>query len=51
MNPLYTLLLCFPAALALIACGCGAAVLWPSAAQPADHRIVGRRRLQRGSSM
>jgi hypothetical protein len=29
MQPLYTLLLCLPAALALIACACGVAVLWP----------------------
>jgi hypothetical protein len=50
MNPLYTILLCLPAALALIACGCGAAVLWPSAACPADHRTVGRRRLERMST-
>lgn len=30
MEPFYTLLICLPAALALIACGCGVAVLWPS---------------------
>src|SRR5262245_19432979 len=47
MRPLYTLLLCLPAALALIACGCGVAVLWPSAARSADHPTVGRRHSKR----
>jgi hypothetical protein len=28
MEPLYTLLLCLPAALVLIACVCGLAALW-----------------------
>ena len=44
MKPLYTLLLCLPAALALIACGGGVAVLWPPAARPAAHLTVSRRR-------
>ena len=43
MEPLYTLLLCFPAALVLLACGCGVAVLWPPAARPDEHPTVGRR--------
>ena len=43
MKPLYTLLLCLPAALALIACGCGMALLWPATARSADHPTVGRR--------
>jgi hypothetical protein len=34
MVPLYTLLLCLPAALALIVCACGLAVLWSPTAQP-----------------
>ena len=29
MEPFYTLLICLPAALVLIACGCGVAVLSP----------------------
>jgi hypothetical protein len=44
MEPLYTLILCLPAALVLIACGCGVAALWPLAARPAEHPTVGRRR-------
>ena len=44
MQPFYTLLLCLPAALVLIACGCGVAVLWPPEARPADHPMVGRPR-------
>jgi hypothetical protein len=36
MEPISTLLLCLPAALVLIACGCGVAVLWPPAAQSVD---------------
>jgi hypothetical protein len=43
MEPLYTLLLCLPAALALIACACGIAVVWPPATRPANHPTVGRR--------
>jgi hypothetical protein len=49
MKPLYTLVLCLPAALALIACGCGVAVLWSPAARPADHSTVGRRQSRRSS--
>jgi len=44
MEPLYTLLICLPAALALIACACGMAVLWSPAAQPTEHPTGGRRR-------
>ena len=44
MEPFYTLLICLPAALALIACGCGMAVLWPPAIRSAEHSTVGRRR-------
>jgi hypothetical protein len=47
MEPMVTLVLCLPAALVLIACGCGVVVLWPSAARPADHPAVGRRRGRR----
>jgi hypothetical protein len=36
MAPLYTLLICLPAALALIACAGGMALLWTPAAQPTD---------------
>jgi hypothetical protein len=43
MEPFYTLLICLPAALALIACGCGMAVLWPPATRSDDHSAVGRR--------
>src|SRR5215471_9084055 len=49
MEPLYTLLLCLPAALVLIACACGMAILWPPTTQLAAHKTVsrecGRRRL------
>jgi hypothetical protein len=41
---LYTLLLCLPAALVLIACGCGVAVLWPVTPRPADHPTAAKRR-------
>jgi len=44
MEPLYTLLLCLPAALGVIACGCGVAVLWPPAACPTTYKTVGRGR-------
>jgi hypothetical protein len=44
MEPVYMLLICLPAALALIVCGCGVAVLWSPAARPANHPTVGRRR-------
>jgi hypothetical protein len=47
MEPLYILLLCLPAALGLIACGCGRAALWPAAVQPAAHTMVGRKRAGR----
>jgi hypothetical protein len=50
MEPLYTLLLCLPAALVLIACVCGLAVLWSPATQPADHLTVGRRRGRRSAA-
>jgi hypothetical protein len=46
MEPLYTLILCLPAALVLIVCGGGVAVLWPPTAQPDEHPAVSRR--QRG---
>ena len=42
MDPLVTLLLCLPAALALIACACGVAVLGAPAARP-THRPAIRR--------
>jgi hypothetical protein len=44
MEPLYTLLLCLPAALALIACVCGLAVLRSPPARPPEHPTVGRQR-------
>jgi hypothetical protein len=44
MTPLYTLLLCLPAALVLLVCGCGLAALWSPAAQPTDRLKVGRQR-------
>jgi hypothetical protein len=44
MKPLYTLLLCLPAAVAFIACACGLAVLWPSRTRLAEHPTGGRRR-------
>jgi hypothetical protein len=43
MTPLTTLLLCLPAALAVIACACGLAVLWVPAAPSADASTGGRR--------
>jgi hypothetical protein len=43
MEPMVTLVLCLPAALAVIACGCGVAVLWLPAARPDDHPVGGRR--------
>ncbi len=42
MEPLYTLLLCLPAALVVITCGCSLAVLGPPAAQPAVSKTGGR---------
>jgi hypothetical protein len=47
MEPLYTLLLCLPAALVLIACVCGLAVLWSPTARPTDHLTVGGQRGKR----
>lgn len=44
MEPLFIFLICLPAALVWIACGCGVAVLWPPAARPADPLPVGRGR-------
>jgi hypothetical protein len=44
MEPFYTLLMCLPAALVLIACACGVAALWPSGTRQADPPAVGRRR-------
>ena len=42
MTPTVTLLLLGLAALVLIACVCGVAVLWTSAARPVDHPTLGR---------
>jgi hypothetical protein len=50
MEPFYTLLLCLPAVLVLIACGCGVAVLWSPATRPDDHPTVGRRRSGRSAA-
>ena len=50
MEPFYTLLICLPAALALIACGCGVAILWPPATRPTDHPKVGRQCGRRSSA-
>jgi hypothetical protein len=44
MEPTATLVLCLPTVLALIACGCGLAYLWPTTIRPADYPMVGRRR-------
>jgi hypothetical protein len=44
MDPLVTLLLCLPAALVLIACVCGVAVLGPLAVRPTHCPAVRRRR-------
>jgi len=44
MAPLYTLLLCLPAVLVLIACVCGLAALWSPTARPTNHQTVGRQR-------
>jgi hypothetical protein len=49
MAPLYTLLLCLPAALVLIACVCGLAALWSPTAQPTTHQTVGRPRGRRST--
>ena len=50
MEPFYTLLICLPAALVLIACACGVAVLSPPRTRPADPPTVGRRRGGRSSA-
>jgi hypothetical protein len=50
MAPLYTLLLCLPAALVLVACVCGLAALWSPAAQPTDRPTVGRQRGRRSAA-
>jgi hypothetical protein len=50
MEPFYTLLICLPAALALIACACGLAVLWSPAAQSADPSTADRRRGRRSAA-
>src|SRR5262249_26092404 len=42
MTPLYTLLLCLPAALVLLACSCGLAGLGPRVVRPAAPRPLGR---------
>ena len=42
MAPLYLLLLCLPAALALIACGGALAALWSPTARPTTHPTVHR---------
>ena len=47
MAPLYTLLLCLPAALALIACVWGVAVVGPRVARPTAYKTVGRGRGRR----
>ena len=44
MAPLYTLLLCLPAALVLIACVGGLAALWAPTPRPTIHQTVGRQR-------
>ena len=43
MKPMYTLVLCLPAALVFIVCGCVVAVLWPPATRLAEHPTAGRR--------
>jgi hypothetical protein len=50
MKPLYTLLLCLPAALVLIACGCGLAALWSPKARPTDHPTVDGQRGRRSAA-
>jgi hypothetical protein len=44
MAPLYTCFLCLPAALVLIACGCGLAALWSPTARPTTHQTAGKQR-------
>jgi hypothetical protein len=40
MTPLWTVLLCLPAGLALIIAVCGLAVLWPQPTARAQHRAL-----------
>ena len=40
MGPLYTVLLCLPAGLALIIAVCGLAVLWPQPTARAQHSAL-----------
>lgn len=47
MEPRYTLFLCLPAVLGLIACACGLAVLWSPAARPTEFTRRGRGRAVR----
>jgi hypothetical protein len=42
MAPLYTLLLCLPAALALIVCAGGLAALWSPTVRAIQHHTAGR---------
>jgi hypothetical protein len=49
MAPLYTLLLCLPAALVLIACVCGLAALWAPTPRPTIHQTVSRQRGRRNA--
>jgi hypothetical protein len=44
MVPLYTLLLCLPAALVLIVCVGGLAALWAPTVRPIQPQTVGRQR-------
>ena len=44
MEPFYTLLICLPAALVLIACACGVAVLSSPVTKPAEPPTGGRGR-------
>jgi hypothetical protein len=48
MTPLYTLLLCLPAVLVLIACICGLAALWSPTTRSSDYPAVDRRRATGG---
>lgn len=49
MEPFSTLLLCLPAALVLVVCGCGVAALWPPVTRPTAPPPVGRRRAGRNA--
>jgi hypothetical protein len=44
MTPLYTVLLCLPAALVLIVCMCGLAILWSPTPRSTTPQAVGRQR-------